>query len=316
MLGQQFKAEVREKALELGFLDMRVSSTRINAVSAAGYEDWIAAGMHGEMRYLENLLPERTRGVDHVLEGARSVLVFIASYYHPDDNPVLPEADGIVRVARYALGTDYHFVLKERLSQLTDWLAEKCAGERWRTCVDSAPIMERTYAAQAGLGFIGKNGMLITWLSGSYTFIAEVLTTAEIEPDDPRDGNCGNCTRCIDACPTAAIVSPGKLDARRCISYLTIEKKSDLTPEEVRMTGEWAFGCDVCQDVCPYNKHPSMTSMEEFAPGTVVHSAEPPETFTDYTSHRAFRKRFHASPILRAGPKKIQKLLADKFTKD
>jgi len=202
--------------------------------------------------------------------------------------------------------------LKDRLSKLVEWLESELPNEQWRICVDSAPVMERSYAVASGLGFIGKNGMLISWLQGSYTFLAEILTTAEIEPDAPREGTCGSCTRCLDACPTNAFMAPGRLDARKCISYLTIEKKSELTDAEAASTGEWVFGCDICQDVCPYNKKPAGSSVSEFQPGTIMGVVEPASVFLESSSNRQFERRFAVSPILRVGKRRIDHLLRKK----
>jgi len=307
-----FKDRLRSKAGGIGFLDARVAGAILPERVGESYREWVAAGHHGEMSYMERLVDERTSGVEHVLPGAKSVIVLAASYWFPetdDENRSVVAANEKVRIARYALGKDYHYVLKDRLSTLVGWLESELPGEQWRICVDSAPVMERSYAVASGLGFIGKNGMLISWLQGSYTFLAEILTTAEIEPDVPRDGTCGNCTRCLDACPTDAFVRPGRLDARKCISYLTIEKKSELTETEVAATGEWVFGCDICQDVCPYNKSPSRSSIAEFRPGTIINSAEPVSTFLECESNRQFERRFAGSPVLRAGKRRVVRLL-------
>ncbi len=338
-----FKQQLRERARELGFLDARVAPSHVPDAAAAAYRQWVANGYHGEMGYMERLVDERAGGADHVLPGARSVIVLAASYWFPAPSPhqidenhitstpqhvsapnnpatspenIRPESPNPpntrVRVARYALGKDYHYVFRERLAPLVAWMDETLPGHQWRICTDSAPLLERSYAAAAGLGFIGKNGMLISWLSGSYTLLAEIVTTAELEPDEPRFGTCGQCTRCLDACPTQAFTGPGILDARKCISYLTIEKKSELTPEESAATGEWVFGCDICQDVCPYNKAPQPGHINEFAPGTIVTAMEPPSTFLEPQSNRQFERRFASSPILRAGKRRLQKLAKSK----
>jgi epoxyqueuosine reductase len=317
-MDSSWKLELRRRAREAGFLDVGIADARPDVRAAATYSDWIAAGNHGEMTYLERLIPERTTGLDHVLPGAQSIIMFAASYYHPDAPITIgPQAQRddagnggeTVRVARYALGVDYHYVLKDRLAPLITWLDAARPGHQWRAATDSAPIMERTYAAAAGLGFIGKNGMLITWMQGSFTLLASIVTTAPLEPDSPREGTCGQCTRCLDACPTQAFIRPGLLDARRCISYLTIEKKTPLLPEEQAATGPWAFGCDICQEVCPYNKAPEPAAMPEFTPGTIVHAAEPRETFLAPQSNGQFEKRFASSPILRPGKRRVQELV-------
>lgn len=315
IMTSQWKITLQEQAQAAGFLDARVADARPGEAAAALYREWLAGGYHGEMDYLARLVEERTSGLDHVLPGAKSIIVFAASYYD-EAAPVKRPVTGGVRVARYALGVDYHFVLKDRLTPVVQWLDQAWPGHQWRITTDSAPVMERTYAAASGLGFIGKNGMLISWLRGSFTLLASIITTAELPPDPPRPGTCGQCTRCLDACPTQAFLGPGLLDARRCISYLTIEKKSDLTPAEQTATGEWMFGCDVCQEVCPYNKAPEPSSVAEFAPGRTVHHEEPVETFLAPESNRQFERRFASSPILRPGRRRVQQLARTKRPAD
>jgi len=308
---------MRAQARQLGFLDARVTGAVVPSPAGAAYVDWVAQGYHGEMDYMARLQGERASGVEHILPGARSVIVLACSYYWPDTaGATVTGGSAAVKIARYALGKDYHYVLRERLEHLVTWLDNAMPGESWRICVDSAPLLERAYAAAAGIGFIGKNSMIISWMGGSYTLLAEILTTAELPQDEPRPGSCGNCTRCLDACPTQAFATPGVVDSRRCISYLTIEKKSELTGAEAAMTGEWLFGCDICQQVCPYNKHPDPSRMYEFRPGTVVERREPVGTFLEPASNSQFERRFAESPILRAGRRRIQRLARNKAEAD
>jgi len=217
---------------------------------------------------------------------------------------------GHVRIAKYALGLDYHHVLRQRLMGLIAWLNARFPGHSWRPAVDSAPVLERAYAVACGVGFWGKNTMVITPRNGSYYFLALILTTAELPPDEPIWGTCGRCTRCLEACPTAAFPAPYILDARRCLSYLTIEKRSPLTKEEKESLGDWLFGCDICQDVCPYNKQPPLTPFVEFRQGTIAREFERPEFFLGARSNRQFQQKFRSSPLLRAGKKKLQELAA------
>lgn len=309
---EPLKKKLRELAKSLGFADVGVSSATPDKNIIPRYRKWIAAGHHGEMDYMERLVDERLTGADHVLAGARSVIVFTASYHDMSVPEQGADINGKVKIARYALGKDYHYVLKDRLNTVIEFLERQLPGNQWRACVDSAPLCERSYAVAAGLGFIGKNGMLISWLSGSFNFLCEIVTTALIEPDQTSPGTCGNCTRCIDACPTNAIVSPAVVDARKCISYLTIEKKTPLTDEESQQTGEWVFGCDICQDVCPYNKSPEPLTIEDFRAGTILQDRESYSTFLEPTSNRQFERRFAGSPVLRAGKRRIQKLVQSK----
>lgn len=212
-------------------------------------EDWVKDGLHGEMGYMAESLPLRA-SLESVLPGVQSVIAVGLNYCQE------PPA-GDVRVARYALGRDYHKVMRRKLKALAGNLEPHVPGARWRPCVDSVPVMEREYANRAGLGWFGKNTCLIDSKRGSWFLIGILLTTAALPTDHPAQGGCGTCTACIDACPTGAIVNRAgvwQVDARRCISYLTIEKRGDFTPEQEEMVGDWTFGCDVCQEVCPFNR--------------------------------------------------------------
>lgn len=212
-------------------------------------EQWLAAGMHGEMEYMERSVPLRS-DVNTVLPGAQSVVAVGLNY-----NQEPPDRD--VKIARYALGRDYHKVMRNKLRALARFGESVLPETQWRACVDSAPVMERELANRAGLGWFGKNTMLINSQRGSWFFIGTLLTTANLVPDEPAIGGCGTCRACIDACPTGAITQLGDrwaVDARRCISYLTIEKRGELSAIEQEMVGEWTFGCDICQEVCPFNQ--------------------------------------------------------------
>lgn len=212
-------------------------------------QQWVADGLHGEMDYMSNSLPLRA-DLNSVLPGVRSVVAVGLNY---NQEPF----EGDVKVARYALGRDYHKVIRGKLKQLAGVMEELVPGENWRACVDSAPVMEREYANRAGLGWFGKNTCLINSHRGSWFLIGVLLTTADIAFDSAAVGGCGSCRACIDACPTGAIVLRDDLwqvDARRCISYLTIEKRGEFSEVEAGMVGDWTFGCDVCQEVCPFNQ--------------------------------------------------------------
>jgi epoxyqueuosine reductase len=203
------------------------------------------------MRYLEEHLPLKAHP-EQLLTGVRSVVAVTLNYAQP--NPPVP---GQPRIAKYAQGRDYHKVLRGKLKRLGQWIELVEPGAVCRPCVDSAPVFERDYARLAGLGWFGKNTMLIDSKRGSWFFIGLLLTTAEFPADAPAEGGCGTCRRCIDACPTGAIVfrdGRWQIDARRCISYLTIEHRGEIAPELAAGMGDWTFGCDVCQDVCPFNQ--------------------------------------------------------------
>ena len=239
------KEVLRQQACELGFDDCRVTTADAPAF-AARFTQWLAEGRHGEMAYLERNAPKRVDPLQ-VLAGARSIITLAASYHDPSARSGL--------IARYARYRDYHDVLSERLKQLTEFV-NKLGGEGARSLwyVDTGPLLERELAQRAGLGFIGKHTNLISRQLGNWIFLSEIITTLAIEPDAPEKNHCGSCTRCITACPTAAITAPFQLDARRCISYLTIELKGAIPLELRPAIGDRIFGCDDCLQACPWNR--------------------------------------------------------------
>ena len=239
------------------------------------YREWLADGCAGTMDYLGNYLPERFNPA-RLLPGAKTVIVTALNYRQPepanepefvnepesaeatdnsDRNESWGKSEPRGRVAMYAWGADYHKVVKAKLFKMVDALRAKLDQPfDAKVCVDTAPILERQFAQRAGIGWIGKNTMSISRELGSYYFLGEIVTTLEMEYDEPAAGHCGNCTRCIDACPTGALSEPYRLDASKCISYLTIENRQDGIPQELHgPMGDWVFGCDVCQQVCPHN---------------------------------------------------------------
>lgn len=255
---------VKELAAELGFDRC--------GIAAAGphprgdfLDEWLAAGMAGRMGYLHR---RRARRKDPaaLLPGARSVIVVAMSYRQAE--PAAP-MDGRPRgrVAMYAWGEDYHAVIGERLEQFVARL-RSTFGDSFgvRACVDTSPIIEREAAAAAGIGWIGKNTLVLHRDLGSFFFLGEIVTTLELSPDAPVVDRCGTCTRCLDACPTSAFPRPYVMDARRCISYLTIENRGEIEPEFHAAIGDWVFGCDICQQVCPYNARAPVTRETRFAP--------------------------------------------------
>ncbi len=217
------------------------------------YLQWLAAGMHGEMHYMQKHASLRLDPTK-LLPGARSILCFAWSYNSKKQSQG-GETKRKGKVARYALGRDYHQLLKTKMRQFWQlFSAEFGLQARARFCVDTAPVLEREYAARAGIGWIGKNAMLMDRKLGSYLFLGEILTDLELTPSQPSRAHCGSCTACLDACPTGALVAPYTLDSRKCIAYLTIEKRGDFTQQEKSMVAEHLFGCDICQEVCPWNR--------------------------------------------------------------
>ncbi len=261
MHGETVKRQtVKRIARECGF-ELSGIARAEPAADFARYEQWSAAGRAGEMRYLTDRRAELRRDPRSLLPSARSIICVGKLY---NTSPQIKDP----AISRYAWGTaDYHDVLREGLEKMVERL-QALEPFEWKICVDTAPLLERTYARQAGLGWIGKNTCLINEPQGSWFFLGEILTSLEIEPDTPPPDRCGSCTRCIEACPTQAIVPEGNgwtVDARSCISYLTIELRGPIPEELHAATGHHIFGCDICQDVCPWNSRAPITAEPAFA---------------------------------------------------
>ncbi len=265
-------ADIREKATLLGF-DL-AGIAPVGPSSHANYfRQWLAGGHHGDMHWLKNRIQERINPAVY-LPGAQSVICVAVNYYFPAPSSTFeascsegcPKTERRTgRIARYALGDDYHEWFKPRLHALADWLRERAPDAETRCAVDTAPVMEKELAARAGVGWMGKNTCVINSKIGSWLLLGEVLTTLELAPDIPATDRCGTCTRCIEACPTRAL-EPYRMDARRCISYLNIELRGE-TPAEYRPAmGNWLFGCDICQEVCPWNRQALPATAEAFRP--------------------------------------------------
>ncbi|MEY3368472.1 MAG: hypothetical protein RI973_1627 [Bacteroidota bacterium] len=244
------KELIRQEAARLGFSFTGFATARPLDAEARRLEEWLQLGHHGRMKYMENHFELRTDPTK-LVPGARSLIVLMFNYF-PEKKQADPEAPVL---ASYAYGQDYHFVLKDKLKSLLRFIRENIGEVNGRCFTDSAPVMERDWARLAGLGWTGKNTLLIHPRAGSYFFLSELILDLELEPDHPMRDHCGTCRRCIEACPTAAISPQGYLlDASRCISYLTIELKDEI-PEEFRGHMEnRVFGCDICQEVCPWNR--------------------------------------------------------------
>jgi|SRR5687768_13602274 len=258
----QLAALIKAEAARLGF-----DLAGITQAEPSRYRDyfkqWLDDGQAGSMEYLARRFDERTDPGTY-LPGARSVICVAKNYYH--ELEPAPDRGEHGRVARYALGDDYHEQMKPKLHALADYLRRLAPAAQTRCAVDSAPVMEKELAARAGIGWLGKNTCVINERIGSWVLLGEVLTTLELPADEPAVDRCGTCTRCIDACPTHAITAPYQLDARKCISYLTIEHRAEI-PAEMRVgIGDWVFGCDICQDVCPWNRRVPQTGDEAFRP--------------------------------------------------
>ena len=249
----QLAAQVKQRARELGFDLVGVSDASPSKYRQY-FRNWLDDGQAGTMEYLSRRFEERTDPATYV-PGAKSVICVAINYHAPLEAPPPPPSDSGPqgRIARYALGDDYHEHIKRKLHELADWIRAAARGAQTRCGVDTAPIPEKELAARAGIGWIGKNTCVINPAIGSWLLLGEVITTLELPPDEPAIDGCGTCRRCIDACPTDAITAPYQLDARKCISYLTIEHRGEVAAELQPKIGEWLYGCDICQDVCPWN---------------------------------------------------------------
>jgi epoxyqueuosine reductase len=242
---------IRTRASELGFDLVGIAGTERSRYRDH-FRQWLDAGNAGTMDYLSKRFEERVDPATY-FPGVRSAICVAMNYHVPLENVPEEEREHHGRVARYALGDDYHTLIKDRLYRLADWIHQAAPEAQTRCAVDTAPILERELAARAGIGWVGKNTCIIHPRVGSWIFLGEVLTTLPLAPDSPMSDHCGACRRCIDACPTDALATPYQLDARRCISYLTIEHRGDIEPNLQGQLGEWLYGCDICQDVCPWN---------------------------------------------------------------
>jgi len=284
-----FEQRLKQRARQLGF-DLAGIAPAQPADSFGELEDWLAQGYAGQMGYMHRHVEAR-RHPSSILPDVRSV-VMVALNYHSESQ----RAGG---VARYALGADYHDVLREKLSDLLDWVRREVPGSSGRAVVDTAPLLERDFARRAGLGWFGKNTMLLNKKLGSYFFLGALLLDIELQSDAAFEANhCGTCTACLDACPTDAFVGPGVLDSRRCISYLTIELRGPIAPELRHGMGDWLFGCDVCQEVCPWNRKAPFAMEWALQPHDDLIGVDPVELLN--LSEEDFRRRFKGTALLRA----------------
>ena len=285
--------QIKSKALALGF-DLAGIAPAEPLASFAFFEHWLAEGRHGEMAYLARN-PERRSDPRRLLPGAKSIVVVACNYHAADPAPETRQG----RTARYALGDDYHEVIGGKLAALIEAIRVRAPGAQAKACVDTAPVLERELAQRAGLGWIGKNTMLLHRRFGQWLFLGEILLDVALRPDAPETRDrCGRCARCIAACPTRAIVAPRKLDARRCISYLTIELKGAIPPELRPLIGNRIFGCDDCLEVCPWNRFAQQAREPAFSPRADLTTPELIELLE--LDEEEFQRRFARSPILRA----------------
>jgi epoxyqueuosine reductase len=245
-----YSSLIKNEAQKLGFIFCGISQAGFLEEEAPRLEAWLQKGMHGEMQYMENHFDKRL-DPSLLVDNAKSVISLGLNYFTDKEQTDILSP----KLSKYAYGTDYHLVIKDKLKQLLQIINEKIGEVNGRAFVDSAPVLDKAWAKKAGLGWIGKNTNLINKKVGSFFFLAELIIDLELEYDiEPAADHCGTCTNCIDACPTEAIVAPYIVDGSRCISYLTIELKNEIPQEFKGKMDNWMFGCDVCQDVCPWNK--------------------------------------------------------------
>jgi len=245
---QKYTDFIKAEAKRIGFMSCGISQAGFLEEEAPRLEKWLMDNRHGKMQYMENYFDKR---LDPTLlvDGAKSVISLLLNYY-----PEQQQTSDIYKISKYAYGQDYHFVIKEKLKELLHSINENIGEVGGRAFVDSAPVMDKAWAAKSGLGWIGKNSNLLSKQVGSFFFIAELIVDIELEYDHAVADHCGSCTACLDACPTQAIIQPYVVDGSKCISYFTIELKENIPQEMKGSFADWAFGCDVCQDVCPWNR--------------------------------------------------------------
>jgi epoxyqueuosine reductase len=297
---------IKRKALEIGF-DLCGVSRAIQHPRLARLESWIDAGRAGQMHYLRDSLDERSDPAVF-LPTAQSV-ISVAVVYNTRSADARETGPGEVTIARYARGDDYHDVLRARLRVLVQWMSDAAGpGLEALTCVDDGPVQERVFAEQAGLGWIGKNTCVINPELGSWLFLAEIVTNAALEPDVAAQDQCGTCTRCLDACPTAAIVEPYVVDATRCLSYLTIEQRGHVAADLKSAIREQVYGCDICQDVCPWNRRAATSDDPAWQPRDGLESPR----LIDFClrTDAEWRPLLQGSAMRRAGMRRIRRSLA------
>lgn len=291
-LASAYSTKIKSVAQTLGFLSCGISKADFLEDEAPRLEQWLNQGHHGSMSYMERNFDKRL-DPRILVPGAKSVVSLLLNY-HTDQKQVDPEAP---KISTYALGKDYHFVIKAKLKELVEIIRREIGEINGRVFVDSAPVMDKAWAAKSGLGWVGKNTNLISKKVGSFFFIAELILDLELEYDLPVADHCGSCTACIDACPTEALILPYQIDGSKCISYLTIELKDSIPSEFKGKMENWAFGCDICQTVCPWNRFATPHQEPAFSPQSELLSLTKSE-WEEMTSE-VFNKVFKGSAVKR-----------------
>lgn len=282
----EYSRKIKEEAKRLGFLSCGISKAGFLEEEAPRLEEWLNKNYHGEMAYMENHFDKRLDPTK-LVEGSKSVISVLMNYF-----PSEQQNPDSYKISKYAYGMDYHFVVKDKLKALLHFIQEEIGEVHGRAFVDSAPILEKAWAAKSGLGWIGKHSNLLTKEQGSFYFIGELILDMDLEYDAPVTDHCGTCTACIDACPTQAIVAPYEVDGSKCISYFTIELKNEIPNDFKGQFDDWMFGCDVCQDVCPWNRFskPHREPLFNPHPELVAMSKKDWEEITEEVFQEVFRK--------------------------
>ena len=283
---EKYTQLIKAEAKRLGFLSCGISKADFLEAEAPRLEQWLKNGFQGEMNYMQNHFDKRL-DPRLLVDDSKSVVSLLLNYY-----PNQFQNQDSYKISKYAYGQDYHFVIKEKLKELLHFVEENIGEVSGRAFVDSAPVLDKAWAAKSGLGWIGKHSNLLTQKTGSFYFIAELIIDLELEYDSPTTDHCGTCTACIDACPTEAIVAPYVVDGSKCISYFTIELKDNLPQEMKGKFDDWMFGCDVCQDVCPWNRFSKPHNENLFNPNSEIlnFSKKDWEEITEDTFRKVFQK--------------------------
>ena len=276
----------------IGFLSCGISKADFLEEEAPRLEQWLNKNMHGEMQYMENHFDKRLDPTK-LVEDSKSVVSLLLNYFPSNE----PQDKTAPKISKYAYGNDYHFVIKEKLKRLLEFIYEEIGEVSGRAFVDSAPVLDKAWAAKSGLGWVGKNSNLITKDTGSFYFIAELIIDLPLNYDNPTTDHCGTCTACIDACPTKAIVDPYVVDGSKCISYFTIELKNELPSSMKGSFDNWMFGCDICQDVCPWNRFSKAHSEPLFNPNDKLLSMSKSEW--EEITEELFQEIFKKSAVKR-----------------
>lgn len=291
-IAEKYSQLIKAKAKKFGFQNCGISKAEFLEEDAKPFENWLKNNFHGEMSYMENYFDKRLNPT-LLVEGSKSVISLSYNYFPKEK---ISDFDNF-KISKYAYGQDYHEIIKEILTEMVSELKDEIGDFHFRVFVDSAPVLERSWARKSGVGWVGKNANLITKQSGSFYFLAEIICDLELEQDYPTTDHCGTCTKCIEACPTDAIVSDKIIDGSKCISYATIELKNEIPKSFKNKMEDWMFGCDICQDVCPWNRFSSPNLQQKFQPNNLLKHLKKPEW--EELSQDLFLEIFRKSPVKR-----------------